>query len=654
MGVFLDDGYTVRHSTVSQSWAVAGKHMTGGIFGQKAPIDGFTPDSVRYGWPGTITQTVDDAFNRKPGTVTYMDPDGDKWDITELSFSVVAPVTGGLIPPVVVRPCHETTDIRDVLSVVGAAVEATNGHYRFYAYTDATIALDAARAGPPQSVRRQDEGGAWVEQNVGALVDPANPCDRTRAPITETIPVVCSSLPWAAVQLVNRGDIRGRGTRDFGRHYRVILDTGVSGKDRCPQVASGAPAGHIPDPLNNGLIVYDEAQRVRAGNVFYKLISDEVSQQAAEALPSWLSTAGYVAIGVGVLLLAFTGGGSAVLIAAGLSATDADKLLLAITNMQDHVANQLANAFATDDAGSLADGWRHPGTGRAVGPDDTAWYWSPDQGIDPDGTVHGLYGSNVPLALRFNEWVEEVECVWRECELNGSVTGTVRRDNGSGLEPVSGAKVEFACLTFTTDGSGSFFQEGDVPTGIYLVRASYTDPVTGYVWETAANQADVQINPGSLAHLELVLVPPPAAKRKIDITGTIDIVDRVAIGHDGWQHGRLGGGVTAFVGPYSELNPDPSKRDEGKVWKGHLDGGGSAGGEETCEVEVTITWQTNLSVEVSIAARLKDGSDIDDTHNETKTIAQDATDSFVFQLSSGEAWPDRGWVSLTFHNDRQH
>ena len=94
MGVFVDDGLTIRHSTVVQDQMTADKHMTGSIFGQPAPTDGFTDDAIRYGWPGTITQTVSDAFHQLPGTVSYIDKDGIAYDVIELSFTAVKATDG--------------------------------------------------------------------------------------------------------------------------------------------------------------------------------------------------------------------------------------------------------------------------------------------------------------------------------------------------------------------------------------------------------------------------------------------------------------------------------------------------------------------------------------------------------------------------------
>jgi hypothetical protein len=644
MGVFVDDGLTIRHSTVVQDQMTAKKHMTGSILGQPAPTDGFMDDAIRYGWPGTITQTVDDAFHQLPGAVSYKDADGGIYDVAELSFTTVQATDGELLTPVVVRPCQESTEVADVLNVVAAAVKEINGHYRFYAYTDAGIALDPAKAGPAMSVRRQISG-TWWEQNSEA-VDPGDPCNANRHPPRSSIPVVCSTLPWAAIQQVNQGKFLGRSSRDWGRHYSIQLDTGPS-RMSCPQLVKGDPRAHVVDSSTaDGLVVFDEAQRAAAASWFHDALATKVRNELAAAVPGWLTAA---AIGVGLVLDALTSGASALLVAAGIAADDADGLIELATQMEEQVANQLCNAFANDDAGNGIGGrdWQQPGIGRSVGPDDTAWFWSPPGGFDPKvpNRMHGLYGRNEPAALRRWDWAEEVSCVWRESDRDNEVEGFVRRDDGSGLVPVPGATVEFACRTFMTDGAGRF--AGLAPEGIYLVNASWTDPASGYVWESPPNELDIQV-PGMV---EIVLQPPPAALRRIDIYGTIDLVDKVAIGHDAWAHVRPSD--TAFLGPYSRLNPDPGERDEGKTWTPRSPYGAHVADEVSCSVDLALAWNDDLSIDVTLDGALKEGSDSQATHVDTRRIDPEDSHTFSFTLDSGGPWPNRATVKLTLDNHRQ-
>ena len=60
MGIFLDDGFTVRHATSVRNFD---EHFyNGSILGLPAPTNGIDADPLKYGWPGTVTQTAEDAW----------------------------------------------------------------------------------------------------------------------------------------------------------------------------------------------------------------------------------------------------------------------------------------------------------------------------------------------------------------------------------------------------------------------------------------------------------------------------------------------------------------------------------------------------------------------------------------------------------------
>src|SRR5918993_3008796 len=60
MGIMIDDGWTVRHATMAHERVK--DYNTGSIFGKPAPTNGIRPDALKYGWPGTITQSVQNGF----------------------------------------------------------------------------------------------------------------------------------------------------------------------------------------------------------------------------------------------------------------------------------------------------------------------------------------------------------------------------------------------------------------------------------------------------------------------------------------------------------------------------------------------------------------------------------------------------------------
>jgi hypothetical protein len=68
------------------------------------PVDGFRPDVVKYGWPGTITQTVENAVNGEP----MKDPEkGTSYNMQGFDGSADGATVAGswqIIPPMVVKP----------------------------------------------------------------------------------------------------------------------------------------------------------------------------------------------------------------------------------------------------------------------------------------------------------------------------------------------------------------------------------------------------------------------------------------------------------------------------------------------------------------------------------------------------------------------
>ena len=72
MGIFLDNGWTIRHCTGSEDHMQDDRLYTSEISiklagiieldNEKVPLNGLRPDLVRFGWPGSITQTVEEVF----------------------------------------------------------------------------------------------------------------------------------------------------------------------------------------------------------------------------------------------------------------------------------------------------------------------------------------------------------------------------------------------------------------------------------------------------------------------------------------------------------------------------------------------------------------------------------------------------------------
>src|SRR5260370_27206460 len=62
MGIVAADHNLIRHCTMSQDRLTAKEYFSGSLLGIPAPLDGLNPDHVQFGWPGTITQSVYQAF----------------------------------------------------------------------------------------------------------------------------------------------------------------------------------------------------------------------------------------------------------------------------------------------------------------------------------------------------------------------------------------------------------------------------------------------------------------------------------------------------------------------------------------------------------------------------------------------------------------
>jgi hypothetical protein len=205
------------------------------------PVDGFRVDVVRYGWPGTITQTVENAVNGEQ----LKDPEGGKpYNIQAFDGSADAATIAGswqIIPPMVVKPdpMLETDQLRLQLHKVADDAAAHTGkfHYRFFCYTDPTIGKTI--------VAPADAG--WAKG---------------------TSPGVCSAFIWLMM-------------KRNGMHLQGAGDTVRLGDLSPAEIEAGAKIGPAtPD----GLYLYSGAERSHAGqwlhDQIYNKAYDTISQKA--------------------------------------------------------------------------------------------------------------------------------------------------------------------------------------------------------------------------------------------------------------------------------------------------------------------------------------------------------------------------------------
>jgi hypothetical protein len=163
-GMMTRDYYDLRHNTSStdryEDYAEGIFHGTDGIRG----------DVLKYGWPGTITQSIDEAFNGE----MFFDPEsGKRYEIDGFS-SNPARCDGDIsvIYPTVVKPTPGADpSVRVRLRAAADAALGINGHYRFYSYSNAAIAEDRSFDAPADA--------RWAVGTEGS---------------------VCSSFIWSALR----------------------------------------------------------------------------------------------------------------------------------------------------------------------------------------------------------------------------------------------------------------------------------------------------------------------------------------------------------------------------------------------------------------------------------------------------------------------
>ena len=230
--IMIENYYTVRHSTGSEAWL---KDHASDSF-TASGSDGLDPESLQYLWPGTIDQTAENAMSGEP----FPDPDGRTNEFGDVrTYSLSAMKSGGLDPaneivdPLVVKPDPileaEHDWIRANLHRVADAAKDIQGHYRFYAYTNAEIC--AEETGSHLAPAR---AGWWA---------------------SETRPTVCSSLVWAAVASLRDPEVRLEGEGPF-----------LNSSDLEPSDAGA----DIDFRTRDGLYFYTEEERQIAGDWLYE------------------------------------------------------------------------------------------------------------------------------------------------------------------------------------------------------------------------------------------------------------------------------------------------------------------------------------------------------------------------------------------------
>lgn len=407
-GIMTGNYYKVRHATASDEWVEDQVAGTTFVAPDDRGTQGFDPEGLKYIWPGTIDQTVDQAFHgsffmyesrdgkiKKPYKIQAFST--DPVFFLERDRFVVFPRI--LKPDPLLEGDPAFGHVRPTLHKVAEKAKQIKGHYRFFCYSNGAISLkdDTAHLAP-------DQGPNWWASG--------------------TRPMVCSSLILAAVDDVADVKIRLEGKDTFTQDQDLEKTPSAT-----PPGATGPDKDARVDALTrDGLYLYTAAERLSAANALYDSAYNKALGKSGD---------------VGRFL----------------------------TDAPDDVANQLCNTFAFDYSGREFDDedakdsekWKEPGEGRAISPDDMLTFW--DAPTASSDSVHGLYGTSQRMVFRDGLLEEREIGVWVIREKIGKLTVTVTHQN----KPIAGTDVKVGGQVVVTNASGVAVVE--LPEGAYTVEA---------------------------------------------------------------------------------------------------------------------------------------------------------------------------------------
>lgn len=423
IGIMTRNHDMVTHSTFSEERL--NDHPNGsisilGLVDEPAPTDGFVPEVLKYGWPGVVTQWVkgavgpegklaDTAHMPAPGApeteIDAVDPDGKVYKIAPFDKYAAASYIGGqweVVPPLVVKPdpLEETNEVRAKLHAIAEAALAEAGKSHYRFFCYTDAGIGLTLTAPPEA--------EWAQG---------------------TYPSVCSSFIWL---LLNRAGVHmeGPGT--------VALPGDLEPLDVSP---GGAEVG---DGSLDGLYLYRADERAAAAEWLHEKLKSKVAAGIKEKVKAAADKAG---IDLTDQLTGIVG-----------------DLIETFSDIGDDVANQMVNAFASDDSSTAAkdsDAWQHLSDSRAVSPDNTLFWDPPSKG--------GLYGYVVPASYSpgRTEWAPRY--VWKYAPTKGTLQGTLRVAG----EPKSRGTVQLNDgLTAFTDAHGKYVLP-KVPFGVYTAKAQW-------------------------------------------------------------------------------------------------------------------------------------------------------------------------------------
>lgn len=468
---------------------------------------------------------------------------GKRFLIPALSFAP-SYLSTGPVNPLIVQPCIEkaTARVRAALHRVAEACVELRGHYRLYGYTSGEISLSSDG---PVTLE------VFSEPHCVAGVP------GTKAPVTATRGMVCSTFIWQGVQSANSSG----GPRIIVDGQPLKPEPPSAGDDACSQrIHEWGRERRLPpssiDPLQpiQGFYAYSETDRQGAAKALQQKLTDKVM----ENLSKWLDEVagppligGFLGGAAGVLISGLIGSNPLLLgLILGVSTAYVDEQVEKIRVTAKHLANQLGSSFQSDDASedNESDEWvAHPGRGNTVSPDDIVNSWaSPFE--ESDDAVVGIYGSNIvaevlsprPIEGDFKPttweiWTDRasahVRVFYRDAGVQTFVGNAIVHIGGC---PEGELRTQWLA-NMTLPQSTSAMRNGQ-----YYAQAVWTDPKSNYQWRGPRKIVQV---PGPVIDLEVF--PPKQTRRKLRISGEAQLLNRHAsdelpwpLGTDPWEATR--------------------------------------------------------------------------------------------------------------------
>ena len=669
-GIMVSDHYDVRHATQSKDW-LKKEHSNGSLFGvvnTGVPSNGFDNDAIKYGWPGTLTQSVDEAYYADTrdnyGPAKYCNlPNVDEADkaylIKALTFDPIIDDNKIKQHPMVVSACpsaiHQSPEIRGILHMVADEALNIRGHYRFYAYTDAAASLDPTFNGPAMGLYRPNQS-VDLEGNV---TDPANPCNSI--PKSGSIAVVCSSLIWTAVQRVT-AKMKTLITLD---DTAGVPFTGCDNTITAPNGAYTAdPAKLTPD----GLYFYTELERQQAATALFAQVHNDVIDNITDnindlydALDSFHSGPPVIRHGVNQLVTTAASGVVGLSTFLNISTSLAAELVEILVDMPNKIARQLCNTFASDNPDTTSDAWQNPGVGRAVSPDNIIWSWASLQSINlhqpgerfVPNSIDGLYGHNEPVSFSPGQYGDIPNSTWQLSPGPALMQGFVflKLADGTIVPLNKPAIITMACQQSASNERGFYSMKvpasNDTSMG-YWATAAWHDPTANITWQVA-EAVRVPYQAGPTPH-NFTLVSPAVDCRMVSVKCVIQVKDQQLIKD---ITGGSSATKTARLGPYN--NPNDPTDNTGKFQDFSFNA--SAGPDISCNVSVNVSGLTDGDVLITISAQLMNDSDIQDRFDNvihTVTAGSGGFQVPMMHLDSGGTLPNDALINIFVFNDQQN